>query len=96
MNKPLIAALIAAAATVALGPVAHAATDVQRAAAKQKFESMTPEEKAAAKEKMKAKWDAMTPEQQAEAKKHFAARHPGAAARMAEKQTETQAPAAPK
>ncbi len=80
------ALLLALAAGLAVAPLARAAaTDEQRAAMKQKWDSMTPEQKAAAKEKAKAKWESMTPEEQAAAKKRFAERHPRAAARMAEK-----------
>jgi len=85
--KKLIMATLVAATTLGAGltlvSTAHAATDEQKAAAKQKWESMTPEEKAAAKEQAKAKWDSMTPEEQAAAKK----KHPRAA-KMAEKKKE--------
>jgi len=85
MSKPaLLATLIALSTSFALAPVARAeATDDQRAAMKQKWESMTPEERAAAKEKMKAKWESMTPEE----KKDFAQKHPQAA-RMAARHRE--------
>ena len=49
------------------------------------MQNMTPEEKAAAKEKARAKWESMTPEEQAAAKKRFAERHPKAAKRAQEK-----------
>jgi predicted Fe-S protein YdhL (DUF1289 family) len=79
MSKPVLAALLAAFAAVAFVP-AHAAPDAERkAAAKEKWDSMTPEEKAAAKDKAKAKWDAMSPEE----KKAFLKEHPRLAARMA-------------
>jgi len=97
MNKPLVAAaLLALAANLMLTPAARAAGDDQRAAMKQKWESMTPEEKAAAKEKAKAKWESMTPEQQEAAKKRFAEKRPRAAARMAEKHSGAAASAATK
>ncbi|MFN7725303.1 MAG: DUF3106 domain-containing protein [Rubrivivax sp.] len=78
--------LIVTAALLALaGPLAHASPDAdRRAAAKEKWDKMTPEQKAAAKEKMKERWDNMTPEQQAAAKKRMAERHPRAAERRAE------------
>ncbi len=91
MKKIILATLVAVTASIGLASVSHAATDEQKAAAKEraksKWDSMTPEEKAAAKEKAKAKWDAMTPEQQAEAKM----KHPRAA-RLAEKKKEEAAP----
>ncbi|MCK7493957.1 MAG: hypothetical protein MZW92_23830 [Comamonadaceae bacterium] len=55
---------------------------------REKLQNMTPEEKAAAKEKARAKWEAMTPEQQAAAKKRFAERHPKAAERAQDKASE--------
>ena len=61
-----------------------AAEQQRRDAAVARWNSMTPEEQAAAKEKARAKWDAKTPEEQAAAKKRFAERHPAAAARRAE------------
>ncbi len=86
MNKTISALVLALAAGLACTLPARAATEEQRAAAvKEKWDSMTPEQKAAAREKAKAKWDSMTPEEQAAAKKRFAERHPRAAARMAEK-----------
>lgn len=88
MKKTATAFLFALAAGLAFTPLARAAGDEQRAAMKDKWESMTPEQKAAAKEKAKAKWDAKTPEEQAAAKKRFAENHPRAAARMAEKHKE--------
>jgi hypothetical protein len=81
--RPLLAALML---TLAGGAFAQpAATPEQREAMREKMKNMTPEEKAAAKEKAKAKWDAMTPEEQAAAKKRFAERHPKAAERMKDK-----------
>lgn len=66
----------------------HAADAPQGAAAKaelrEKWESMTPEQKASARAAAKEKWDSMTPEQQAAAKQRFSERHPRAAARAAE------------
>lgn len=91
MKKTLIALLAATFATLGLIGGAHAATDEQKAAAKQKWESMSPDEKAAAKEKAKAKWDSMSPEEQAAAKKKFAEKHPRAAKKAAEKQEATPA-----
>ncbi|MFY9510771.1 MAG: DUF3106 domain-containing protein [Rubrivivax sp.] len=85
MKKPLIAALVAAVAALSLAPAAHALGAGQEAA-KKKWDSMTPEEQAAAKEKAKAKWDSMTPEEQAAAKKRFAEKRPRAAKKMAEKE----------
>jgi predicted Fe-S protein YdhL (DUF1289 family) len=78
--------LIVTTALLALASgFSHAAPDAERrAAAKEKWESMTPEQKAAAKEKMKERWDSMTPEQQAAAKKRMAERHPRAAGRHAD------------
>lgn len=85
MKKTTLTALVLAAFAAATFAPAHAAGDGQRAAAKEKWDSMTPEQKAAAKEKAKEKWESMTPEEQAAAKKRFAERHPKAAARMADK-----------
>ena len=88
MNKTLLAAIIAmATGLVAVAP-AHATemTDAQKQAATEKWQNMTPDERAAAKAKAKARYDAMTPEQQAAAKKKFAENHPEAAAKMAAKQ----------
>ncbi len=77
--------LITAALLSLAGPLVHAAPDAdRRAAAKEKWDNMTPEQKAAAKEKMKERWDSMTPEQQAAAKKRMAERHPRAAGRRAD------------
>ncbi len=79
----LAAMLVAGTSTAAF---AQAATPAEkREAVREKIQNMTPEEKAAAKEKAKAKWDSMTPEEQAAAKKRFAERHPKAAQRAQEK-----------
>lgn len=86
MKKMILATLVALSASLGLAGVARAADDAP--AAKQKWASMSPEEKAAAKEKAKANWDAKTPEEQAAAKKQFAEKHPKAAAKMAEKKKE--------
>lgn len=86
MNRTLTTLL--AAATLALTALASAhATEAsdKREARREKLQNMTPEERAAAKEKAKAKWDSMTPEQQAAAKKRFAEKHPRAAERAKEK-----------
>ena len=89
MSRPILAVLLAAFAAAAFVPAHAAPTDEQKAAAKQKWESMTPEEKAAAKDQAKAKWDAMAPEQHAAAKKRFAKEHPRLAARMAKQKEGT-------
>lgn len=78
--------IAAVAAGLAIGAVAQTAAPEKRAAARQKWESMTPEQKAEAKQKMKARWESMTPEQQAAAKKRFGERHPPAAAKLTEKE----------
>lgn len=83
MKQLPLLALVAALAAASV-PV-HAASDEQRAAAREKYKNMTPEEKAAAKEKMKEKWDSMSPEEQEAAKKRFAEKHPRAAKRLEEK-----------
>lgn len=57
----------------------------RRAAAKEKWAAMSPDEKAAAKKKAREKWDSMTPEQKAAVKKRLADRNPELAAKMAEK-----------
>ena len=88
MKKTLLATLIAVVAGLGLASLAHAATDEQRAAVKEKWAAKTPEEQAAAKAQAKAKWNAMTPEQQAAAKKN----HP----RMARRAAKQEAEAAPK
>lgn len=86
MNRTLTT-LIAAATLglTALAPAHAMSQGEKREAMREKFQNMTPEEKAAAKEKAKAKWDAMTPEQQAAAKKRFAEKHPKAAEKAKEK-----------
>ncbi len=93
MKTTLLAALAVVIGSVGFTPHAQTATPEQRAAMKAKYDAMTPEEKAAAKEKAKAKWDAMSPEEQAAAKKKFAEKHPRAAAKAAEKQKDAAAPA---
>lgn len=81
--RPLIAAL---AITLAGGAFAQStAAPERREAMREKMKDMTPEEKAAAREKAKARWESMTPEQRAAAKKRFAERHPKAAKRAQEK-----------
>ena len=81
MKKTLIAALAALSTGLfALFPV-HAATEAQREAMKEKWQKMTPEEKAVTKEKLKARYDAMTPEQHAGVKNRFAQRPSMAAGR---------------
>jgi hypothetical protein len=92
MNKTLTALLAAVVAGLAFTAPVHAASDARREAIKERFQNMTPEEKAAAKEKARAKWDAMTPEQQAAAKKRFAEKHPDAA-KAAEERKAQPAPA---
>lgn len=93
MKKTLLAALVALSTGLLVVAPAHAATDAQREAAKEKWQKMTPEEQAEAKGKMKAKYDAMTPEQQAAAKKKFAGKHPKAAEEAATKKAAEAAPA---
>jgi len=84
MTRLLLAASIAAVmAALPLTGAAQTADKERREAARAKWESMSPEEKEAAKAKARAKWDSMSPEEQAEAKKRFAERHPGAAQRRA-------------
>lgn len=77
--KPAIAAAAFAAVHLLTGQAAAQATDAQKRAAAEKWAQMTPEERAAARDKARAKWDAMTPEEQAAAKRRFAERHPQAA-----------------
>jgi hypothetical protein len=88
MPKLLTTALAAAVVgSIAFAPLARAeASAEQRAAAKAKWDAMTPEQREAAKTKAKARWESMTPEEQAAAKKRFAEKHPAAAARMAGQQ----------
>ena len=97
MKKTLVSTLAALAAVTGLGvatsagaqqPAGTAAASPspeRRAAMKEKWDAMTPEQKAAAKERARQKWDAMTPEEQAAAKQRFAEQRPRAAARMADK-----------
>lgn len=75
------ALLVAGTATVALAQPAQP----NREALRERMKNMTPEEKAAAKEKMRAKWASMSPEEQAAAKKRFAERHPDGAKRLKER-----------
>ena len=76
----LLAATVLAATATAQAQVPHE----RREAMREKMKNMTPEEKAAAKERARAKWESMTPEEQAAAKKRFAERHPGAAEKLKE------------
>ena len=92
MKKTLIAALVALSTGLFASAPVHAATEEHREAMKEKWQNMTPGEKAAAKEKMRARYDAMPPEQQAAAKKRFAERHP-MAAEKAQAKAATPAPA---
>lgn len=85
MKKPILAILIAITAGLGLASMAHAVTDSQKSAAKEKWAAKSPEEKAAAKEKARAKWEAKTPAEKAAAKKRFAEKHPEAAAKAIEK-----------
>jgi uncharacterized Zn finger protein (UPF0148 family) len=86
MNRSLAALFAALVVGVSAAAPAYAATPAEkREAVREKLADMTPEEKAAAKEKAKAKWDAMTPEEQAAAKKRFAEKHPKAAEKAQEK-----------
>jgi hypothetical protein len=86
MNRTLTTLLaVAALGLTALAPAHAIGAGEKREAMREKFKNMTPEEKAAAKEKAKARWAAMTPEQQAAAKKRFAEKHPKAAERAKEK-----------
>lgn len=84
--KRASAMVAAVCAALTVGAAAQPATAEHRAAAKQRWESMTPEQKAAVKEKAKTKWEAMTPEEQAAAKKRFSEKHPRATAKFADKQ----------
>jgi len=92
MKKTLIAALVALSTGLFASAPVHAATEEHREAMKEKWQNMTPGERAAAKEKMRASYDAMPPEQQAAAKKRFAERHP-MAAEKAQAKAATPAPA---
>ena len=84
MTRLLLAASIAAVmAALPLAGAAQTADKERREAARAKWDSMSPEEKEAAKAKAKAKWDTMSPEEQAAAKKRFGERHPQAAQRRA-------------
>jgi hypothetical protein len=93
MKTTLLAVLAVAIGSLSFAATAETPTPEKRAAMKAKVDSMTPEEKAAAKEKAKAKWDAMSPDEQAAAKKKFSEKHPRAAAKAAEKQKDAAAPA---
>jgi Protein of unknown function (DUF3106) len=97
MSRTFLVLLTTALTALPLAAAAQAATPAEQQrhdAAKAKWQSMTPEQQAAAKEKAKAKWDAKTPEEQAAAKERFSERHPGAAGRRAGA-TPPAAPAAP-
>ena len=91
MNRTLTAVfaalLVAGSSTVALAQPAAGAM-------REKVKNMTPEEKAAAKEKMRAKWESMSPEEKAAAKKRFAEKRPEAAKRMKERAAEKSGAAA--
>jgi hypothetical protein len=67
-------ALAALAVGVAFSAPLHAATDAEKAAAKAKYDAMTPEEQAAAKAKAKSAYESMTPEEKAAAKAKAKAR----------------------
>lgn len=94
MKKSLIATLAAVIASLGFAAGAQTATPDQKAANKARWDAMTPEQKAEARQKAKAKWDTMTPDEQAAAKKRFHEKHPHAAAKMAEKQKDAAAAAA--
>lgn len=91
MNKSLTALLSTLAAGLLLSTAVHAEPEDRRAAAKERFASMTPEERAAAKEKMRKRWDSMTPEQQAAAKQRFKERHPDGGRRMLDRKQDGEA-----
>ena len=75
MTRTFLAASLAAVlAALPLAGLAQTTEQQKRDAARAKWESMTPEEQAAAKAKAKGKWESMTPEEQAAAKKRFAER----------------------
>lgn len=84
MNR-ILTILLAATVLAATATAQAQVPNERREAMREKMKNMTPEEKAAAKEKARAKWESMTPEQQAAAKKRFAERHPGAAEKLKEK-----------
>jgi chlorite dismutase len=76
------AALVACSAALFAATPASAATDAQKAEAKARLESMTPEQREAVREKLqsltpeqkaeaKARWEAMTPEERAKAKERL-------------------------
>jgi len=88
----LLTALSTALPFAALAQAMTPAEQQRHDAARAKWQSMTPEEQAAAKEKAKAHWDAKTPEEQEAAKKRFAERHPNAGGRRG---GATPSPAAP-
>jgi len=89
MTRTLLAAALAAVmAALPLAALAQGTDQAKKDAARAKWESMTPEEQAAAKAKAKGKWESMTPEEQAAAKKRFAERR-------AAKASPPAAPAAP-
>ena len=84
MPRILAVLLTVLSTALPLAALAQAMTPAEQQrhdAARAKWQSMTPEEQAAAKEKAKAHWDAKTPEEQEAAKKRFAERHPNAGGR---------------
>jgi predicted Fe-S protein YdhL (DUF1289 family) len=84
MTRLLLAASLAAVmAAMPLTGFAQTGDKERREAARAKWESMSPEEKEAAKAKARERWDSMSPEEQAAAKKRFAERHPAAGQRRA-------------
>lgn len=91
MNKSMTALLSTLAAGLLLASAVHAEPEDRRAAMKERFANMTPEQKAAAKEKMRKRWESMTPEQQAAAKQRFKERHPDGGRRMIERQQDGEA-----
>lgn len=80
--KMLVVASLVALLGGSIGAWAQSPGETKQPTLREKWASMTPEQKAAA----KARWEAKTPAEKAEAKRRFAAQHPQAAARMAERQ----------
>jgi hypothetical protein len=80
MKKFVLGSLVALAVGALSAPVAMAATDAQKEAVKEKWQSMTPEQQAEKKAALKARYDAMTPEQQEALKKRLRDRRHNAAA----------------
>jgi hypothetical protein len=68
MNRLLSSTLAGIVVGIAFSAPVHAATDAEKAAAKAKYDAMTPEEQAAAKAKAKSAYESMTPEEKAAAK----------------------------